>query len=425
VSGNQATGIGGGVGGGIGSSGTLIVINSTFSGNMASGLGGGISSTNATFSNSTITNNTAGFSGGGVELAGTFALKNTILAGNFDANGAPDCEGSPTSQGYNLIGNNQGCTFTGTSTDQVGTAASPIDPQLGPLQNNGGATLTHAPLSGSPAIDAGSPSVPGGGGDACETTDQIGTSRPQGPVCDVGAVEFGASVSAPVLNSIAPTSAKSGSPGFTLSVHGTNFTNSATVRWNGANRPTTFVSSTELTAEIAASDIRRAGTASVTVATPAPLGGESGALSFTITPSPIYVPVVVRTIPPICDAYEPNDDRKINPTGPLVPGALYHARLCADDPEDNYYFDTPTKTTMHIALSIPPRLVQHIAIGIYAQTALAQPLAPKGCFIGSIQTNQFTTSCSLPAGGRYILRLYSTESAYDSRNDYTFQVSFQ
>jgi hypothetical protein len=108
-----------------------------------------------------------------------------------------------------------------------------------------------------------------------------------------------------------------------------------------------------------------------------------------------------------------------------VPGTLYHARLCADDPEDNYYFDTPTKATMQIALSIPQRLVQHIAIGVYAQKALAQPLDSTGCFIGSIQANQCTSSCSLPAGGRYILRLYTTESAFDSTNDYTFQVSFQ
>jgi predicted outer membrane repeat protein len=423
VSGNQALGIGGGVGGGIGSSGTLIVSNSTFSGNTASGLGGGISSTNATLSNSTITNNTAGFSGGGAEVEGTFALKNTILAGNVDTNGAPDCEGTVMSQGYNLIGNNHGCTFAGTSTDQQGTAGSPIDPQLGPLQNNGGATLTHSPLPGSPAIDAGSPSAPGSG-DACESSDQIGTSRPQGPRCDIGAVELGMSVSAPVLNSIAPASAKSGSAGFTLTVHGAHFTNGAIVRWNGANRPTTFVSSTELTAVIEASDIRRAGTASVTVATPAPLGGESGAQSFTITPSPIYIPVVVRTIPPSCDAYEPNDDRKVNPSGPLVSGTLYHARLCANDPEDNYYFDTPTKATISIALSIPQRLVQHIAIGIYAQKALAQPLDGKGCFVDSIQSNQFTSSCSLPAGGRYVLRLYTTESAFDDANDYVLQVSY-
>src|SRR3989449_8569472 len=59
------------------------------------------------------------------------------------------------------------------------------------------------------------------------------------------------------------------------------------VRWNGAARPTTFVSSTQLQVTIAASDITTAGTAQVTVVTPAPGGGTSAALAFTINnPAP-------------------------------------------------------------------------------------------------------------------------------------------
>ena len=64
----------------------------------------------------------------------------------------------------------------------MGTSASPIDARLGPLQNNGGPTLTHALLPGSPALDAGDPTLTG--------TDQRGVSRPQGPRADIGAFEL-------------------------------------------------------------------------------------------------------------------------------------------------------------------------------------------------------------------------------------------
>jgi uncharacterized protein (TIGR03437 family) len=67
-----------------------------------------------------------------------------------------------------------------------------------------------------------------------------------------------------------------------LTVNGSNFVNGAVVRWNGADRQTMFVNGTQLTAAIPASDIASAGTASVTVFNPAPGGGLSNALSFTI-----------------------------------------------------------------------------------------------------------------------------------------------
>lgn len=57
------------------------------------------------------------------------------------------------------------------------------DPLLGPLQDNSGFTLTQAPGPGSPAIDAGDPTN-------CSGVDQRGVARPQGPRCDIGAVEL-------------------------------------------------------------------------------------------------------------------------------------------------------------------------------------------------------------------------------------------
>src|SRR5205814_5342162 len=89
---------------------------------------------------------------------------------------------------------------------------------------------------------------------------------------------------APALSSLAPSSASAGGAAFTLTVGGSSFAASSVVQWNGTARATTFVSSTQLQAAIDASDIAAAGTAQVTVVTPAPGGGISVALTFTVDP---------------------------------------------------------------------------------------------------------------------------------------------
>src|SRR5713101_5996651 len=93
---------------------------------------------------------------------GGAVLHNTLIAGNFrGATGTTrdDVFGALNAGGdYNLIGDGTGMTglTNGVNGNLVGSAAAPIDPLLGPLQNNGGPTFTHALLAGSPAIDAGS-----------------------------------------------------------------------------------------------------------------------------------------------------------------------------------------------------------------------------------------------------------------------------
>jgi hypothetical protein len=96
---------------------------------------------------------------------------------------------------------------------------------------------------------------------------------------------------APTLTSLVTTSAAAGSAAFNLSVTGSNFVNGSVVRWNGADRTTTFTSATQLSAAITAADIATAGTATVTVFNPAPGGGTSGGLTFTITAA--GAPVVI------------------------------------------------------------------------------------------------------------------------------------
>jgi alpha-tubulin suppressor-like RCC1 family protein len=86
----------------------------------------------------------------------------------------------------------------------------------------------------------------------------------------------------PVITGLSPASKIHGRPGFTLTVYGKKFSTGAKVRWNGSDRPTTFVNMYLLTATISAADIASAGTANVKVFNPTPFGGLSNAITFTI-----------------------------------------------------------------------------------------------------------------------------------------------
>jgi Ca2+-binding RTX toxin-like protein len=208
--------------------------NTTISGNTSLSSGGGIYNTplgDININNSTITNNTADSNndgvgdGGGIYnqanggvsgfADGKIGVKNTIIAGNFDSpNNAGtgnihsdiSAQNAPiTGNNYNLIGNLAGASGTiGTGTDIVNPNA-----KLSPLQNNGGSTLTHALLSGSPAINAGNNSlIPpdtfdlDGDGNKTETLpfDQTGKARIVGSKVDIGAVEFNSSPSLQTLS---------------------------------------------------------------------------------------------------------------------------------------------------------------------------------------------------------------------------------
>jgi len=87
-------------------------------------------------------------------------------------------------------------------------------------------------------------------------------------------------VPGPPITSLVPSSASAGDPGFLLSVIGDDFVNGAVVRWDGSDRPTTFVSSSEVDATIAAADLVAGKTVQITVRNPDT--GVSNALAFTI-----------------------------------------------------------------------------------------------------------------------------------------------
>ena len=159
-----------GSGGGLFNTAGADISNTTISGNGRSGapsVGGGVFNSGALYlTNSTVTDNEAVSEGGGIfsDSAGTASARNTIIARN-SAPAGPDVDGTVTSGGYTLLGDTAGATINKGVGDRVN-----VNPLLGPLQNNGGPTETHALLSGSPAIDIGDSSDFG--------TDQRGLARP-------------------------------------------------------------------------------------------------------------------------------------------------------------------------------------------------------------------------------------------------------
>ena len=177
-----------GNGGGIYTEAEVNFTNSTVSGNTALGTGGGVYLYSATQSYTrvhalfaTFTGNSASNSGG-IYLSDnrTGTLAHSIVAGNIAATN-PDVRGAFTSDGFNVIGD-VGSVTGFLASDRTGTAAAPLDARLGALADNGGPTLTHALLAGSPALNLATP-VEG------ITTDQRGVTRPTSGNVDAGAFE--------------------------------------------------------------------------------------------------------------------------------------------------------------------------------------------------------------------------------------------
>ena len=193
--------------------------HSTVSGNRATGDGGGINDGGGTeawnLASCTITENEAdsdqagGGSGGGVRINGPLEVRNTILARNFNIlGGEADCDTSTdlVSFGYNLIQDDADCNVTGDTTGNItGTA-----PGLGPRADYGGPTATHELLASSQALDAGNPA-------GCEdtrgvllATDQRGEPRTLdgdgvgGAICDIGSYERALSLSLLEIPALGP-----------------------------------------------------------------------------------------------------------------------------------------------------------------------------------------------------------------------------
>ena len=216
ITGGLEYGIDGGHGGGITvNNSSLTLQNSTITGNIAASGGGIFTGANiigatTTLINCTVTNNTATGRGGGIyNVVGNTVLSHCTII----ANTAPAGEGSgvftsgdtaaETEVFATIISGNTNSdvdfvsgtnSFTSTDANLVGTGDATgnftqpndlvgiTDPQLAPLGDYGGPTQTMPPLPGSPAVDAGSTTDPGG-------TDQRGFPRFLNGALDIGAVE--------------------------------------------------------------------------------------------------------------------------------------------------------------------------------------------------------------------------------------------
>jgi hypothetical protein len=197
------------LGGAIRFSGTGSFTNCTFQGNLAfggasgdltagDGFGGAIEwvgSAAPTLVNCTIDGNRASqgsgpgagavSDGGGIATNSNGTLENTIVAQNLASSSGPDISGNLTTALYDLVGDGTGTNLLLDDTgNQVGSPGSPLNPQLGLLQNNGGPTPTMLPLPNSTAIDRGNNFF------LQTTIDQRGLPRVVNGTVDIGAVEF-------------------------------------------------------------------------------------------------------------------------------------------------------------------------------------------------------------------------------------------
>lgn len=204
-------------GGGLAIVGEMNLQNSTISGNLATGDGGGLVATDLSSSThaihaTTIVENHSAADGGGllVGIAGDLQVWNSVVASNTAGSSSPDLDATSVSGIFNLrsslVGDNAGSGLSESlvpdaAGNRIGSAAGSgiLQPQVKELAFRGGTTRTHVPRAGSPLIDAADPSL------VQVQTDQRGVpfARVFGPAPDIGAFELQAlPTSALIVNTV-------------------------------------------------------------------------------------------------------------------------------------------------------------------------------------------------------------------------------
>jgi sugar lactone lactonase YvrE len=122
----------------------------------------------------------------------------------------------------------------------------------------------------------------------------------------------------PAISSLSPATVAAGAASFNLQVIGSRFVSGSAVTWNGTPRATTFVNDTRLTAVVTAADVAAIGAVSVGVTSPAPGGGASNTLTFSIlrklTDTPSTAPPVVDSRVPLTADSTNAPDATVQPT---------------------------------------------------------------------------------------------------------------
>jgi len=274
--------------------GTYFISNCTFLNNKSAFQGGGLfvwSSSTATVSNCTFTGNTAPMSSaicnwGGTALyiynttiVGNFTtgasgfgtvdnignnytyLRNSIIGNNTITSGSAEVNGNTISQGGNIIGSENASLLSAgnpsPSGDNIGNIASPADAKVNAMADNGGFTPTMSLQSTSPAINKGNISY-------IVAQDQR-TYKRQG-VMDIGAFEFGGTMSVPVI-ATSGLSVTVGPVGTVLTLSGINMTAITQIKFQGAAAVTTgFTNNTDHSVTVAVPTGATSGKITVTTA---------------------------------------------------------------------------------------------------------------------------------------------------------------
>jgi uncharacterized repeat protein (TIGR01451 family) len=403
-------------GGAIANSGTVLFVrNCTFSGNRSiRGAAINNSSVVRSITNTTIVRNTSsfGFIGGAglyIRTSGqVLELSGNIIAANV-ATAAPDVvnEGSILSASDNVLGVGDGSAVVdGVNGNQVGSLASPLDPLLGPLADNGGPTLTHALLAGSPAIDRGS-------NPAALAFDQRGRgfARVSGAQTDVGAFELqSADLSVAKVDTPDPV------------IVGANLTWTVTVANAGPDTAMT----------VALSDPLPAGTTFVSVSTPAgwscssPAVGVSGTVScstatFPVGSAALAIVVAVDGSMPLgtvlsntatVTSVTPDPD-SADTSASATTTVVSPAILSATKAVAGSFWPGGTSTYAIVLRNTGPGTQfdnpgNELADVLPAELALVSATATSGTALATTGTNTVTWNGSIPAGGTVTISIRAT-----------------
>lgn len=185
------------------------------------------------------------------------------------------------------------------------------------------------------------------------------------------------------VTSLSPASALAGGQGFTLTINGSGFQSGDVVQWNGLSRATTFVSSSQLTADVLASDIASAGTAYVTVnrgtltstaQSFSITSGSTGPSSCTGLSTPTFLPSTLQICLPAVYATELFGSGTYNVVLDYVPGSTAQWQISSSTPTSN----TSSATYSKGLLSIP-------SLYVYGYSSLQVVLQLKSASTGNFE----------------------------------------
>ncbi len=236
-----------------------------------------------------------------------------------------------------------------------------------------------------------------------------------------GSAEFAISASSnpmPLLGSLSPSSIDAGSSGFILTVSGANFIPTSTIQWNGSALPTTYLSGTQLEAQIPGADIAASGFAEVAVVNPAPGGGASSPRLFSIATVPMIVSqgandlvwdpmhqLIYLSVPSLA-ASNGNTVAALNP----VTGSIQSSQFAGSEPDvlaisdDNQYLYAALDGASSVQRFTLPGLVPDItyslgAVPTFGPTfAMDLQVAPSLAHTTAVSRGVFNTSVSALGG---------------------------